>query len=143
MIRMKIFTACLFLLFFPLHPANDVFAGGTREDCRVCGMWIDQYMHTRHVLVDADGNLLTFCSYTCAAGYMKKHAVNVKKLQAADYLTADLVDADKAYYLVGSDAPPVMSYTSIIAFAGIETAADFQKQHGGRIMSLAEVQAGY
>ena len=143
MVRLRIFSACLLLFVFSLHLALGVFAGGTREDCRVCGMWIDQYMHTRHVLVDADGNRLTFCSYTCAAGYIKKHAVNVQQLQAADYLTADLVDADKAFYLVGSDAPPVMSYTSIIAFAGIATAADFQKQHGGRIMSLVEVQADY
>ena len=144
MVRLKILSACLLLFAFSLHLAHDVIAGGeAREDCRVCGMWIDQYMHTRHVLADADGNRLTFCSYTCAAGYIRKHTVNAEQLQAADYATADLVGANKAFYLVGSDVPPVMSYTSIIAFAWIATAEDFQKQHGGRIMSFAEVQANH
>ena len=133
----------MFLVVLALPSASSVFAADAREDCRVCGMWIDQYMHTRHVLTEADGSRVSFCSFTCAAKHIRKHGEDAKQLQAADYLTTELVDAEKAVYLVGSDAPPVMSYTSIITFAGISAAKDFQKKHGGRIMTYSEVFAQY
>jgi len=112
-----------------------------RADCSLCGMWIDQYMHTRHVLTAENGTLLSFCSFTCAAKYIKRHEADVKQLQAADYLTAELVNSTNAFYLMGSNAPPVMSYISIIAFANFEIADSFQKLHGGKIMTFTEVLA--
>ena len=141
--RYKFFLGCLFLFVFPLHFASGVFAQEVREDCRICGMWIDQYLHTRHVLTATDGTQISFCSFTCAAKYLKMNKTKAKFLQMADYLTTDLVDVEDAFYLVGSDAPPVMSYTSIIAFASMESAESFQKLHGGEIMTFAEVQAQY
>lgn len=144
MSQFKIFLSCLFLFVVFVHNVTGVFAAEeAREDCGVCGMWIDQYMHTRHVLVESDGTRVSFCSFTCAARYIKKNAADVKQLQAADYLNAELVEAEDAFYLVGSDAPPVMSYTSIIAFSNGKAAKDFQKLHGGRIMTFAEVFAQY
>ncbi len=118
-----------------------VLAEEAREDCRVCGMWIDQYMHTRHVLTAADGTQVSFCSFACAARYLNKEKVDAAGLQAADFLTTDLVSAKDAFYLVGSDAPPVMSYISIIAFASREEAENFQKSHGGQIMTFDEALA--
>ena len=101
-------------------------------------MWIDQYRHTRHVFIDKQGNEIMFCSLTCAARYLKAHESEMEKLQVADYLTAELIDTDQAVYLVGSDAPPVMSNTSFIAFAHRDEAEEFRKQHGGRIMKFIE-----
>ncbi len=141
MLRCKILALCFFALVSLLHFAPSVFAEEAREDCRLCGMWIDQYMHTRHVLTAANGTQVSFCSFTCASKYLIRHKAEAKQLQAADYLTAELVDAEDAFYLLGSDAPPVMSYNSIIAFASIEAAESFQKLHGGKIMTFAEVLA--
>ena len=142
--RFKFYLSWLFLVVFFLHFSVGIFAAEeAREDCSVCGMWIDQYMYTRHVLTEADGSRLSFCSFTCAAKHIKKHGSDVNQLQAADYLTSELVDAKDAFYLVGSDAPPVMSYTSIIVFADIEQAKDFQKSHGGKILTFTEVFARY
>lgn len=140
MFRYLIFVVCLLLFAFSYNYVAVVNAQEVREDCRVCGMWIDQYMQTRHVLTTADGtNKIYFCSFTCAAKYIKKHGADIKQLQAADYLTADLVSAEKAIYLVGSEAPPVMSSTSIIAFAGKESADKFQKLHGGKTMTIVQL----
>jgi nitrous oxide reductase accessory protein NosL len=139
----KIILVYLLLLAFPLNCASEVFADEAREDCRVCGMWIDQYMHTRHVLTTTAGTQIYFCSYTCTAKYLKMNQIKVKMLQVADYLTTDLVDVEDAFYLVESDAPPVMSYTSIIAFANKESVDDFKELHGGKIMTFAEVLAKY
>jgi len=133
----------IFLLAFeaPVHYVPGVFAEEAREDCRLCGMWIDQYMHTRHVLTQADGTKISFCSFTCAVKYMKMHEGEVKQLQVADYLSTELVDVENAFYLLGSDAPPVMRNTSIITFASKKTVESFQKLHGGKIMAFDEVLA--
>jgi nitrous oxide reductase accessory protein NosL len=69
------------------------------------------------------------------------HDVNVKQLHVADYLSTELVNVKAAFYLLESDAPPVMSFTSIIAFASKEAAETFQKDHGGRIITFDEVLA--
>ena len=139
----KIILVYLFLFVFPFNSTSVVFADEAREDCRVCGMWIDQYMHTRHVLSMADGTQIYFCSYTCTAKYLKTIQTKVEQLQVADYLTTALVDVEAAFYLVGSDTLPVMSYTSIIAFANKKSAEIFQELHGGKIMTFAEVLANY
>jgi nitrous oxide reductase accessory protein NosL len=137
----KILTVCLFSLLFLLHCAPRVVVKEAREECRLCGMWIDQYIHTRHVLTTEDGAKVSFCSFTCAAKYLKRHEAEAQQLQVADYLSAELADAGEVFYLLGSDAPPVMSNTSIIAFASSEEAASFQKLHGGKIMTFDEVLA--
>jgi nitrous oxide reductase accessory protein NosL len=139
--RFTILVVCLFSFVFLLHSAPGVFAEEAREGCRLCGMWIDQYIHTRHVLTAGDGTQISFCSFACAAKFLKRQETKPKRLQVADYLTAELVDVEDAFYLQGSDATPVMSYLSIIAFADIEAAENFQKLHGGRIMTFAEVLA--
>jgi len=141
MLRVMILSACLFSFVSLIHYAPGILAAEAREDCRLCGMWIDQYMHTRHVLTATDGTRISFCSFTCAAKYLKRQERKPKLLQVADFGSAKLVDVEEAFYLLGSDAPPVMSYTSIIAFAGIEVAESFRKLHGGKIMTFAEVIA--
>lgn len=128
----------LFLLALPLA-APLLFAGESRPECRVCGMWIDQFRHTRHLFTARDGSRFMFCSLTCAAGYLKAHGPEMKQLQVADYLSAELVDTAQAVYLAGSDAPPVMSNTSIIAFARREEALKFQEKHGGRLLTFTQV----
>lgn len=105
-------------------------------------MWIDQYPQTRHVLTAKDGTVVMFCSLTCTAKYLRSHPPEARgRLQVADYLTTKLVDTRQAVYLVGSDAPPVMSNTSIIAFASRRQAKKFQRQHGGRFLTFRQALA--
>ena len=134
--------AFFFLTFLSLvYCASNAVAEEAREECSLCGMWIDQYMHTRHVLTEEDGEQISFCSVTCAARHIKRSGEDVQHLEVADYLTAELVNVESAFYLLGSDAPPVMSYTSIIAFKSLAEADNFRKLHGGKIMTFAEVLA--
>ena len=56
----------------------------------------------------------------------------------ADYLTKELIEADSAAYLEGSDIPGVMSYVSRIAFKTKADALAFQKKHGGSIITFQE-----
>lgn len=107
-----------------------------REECEICGMWIDQYMSTRHVITLKDNTIKSFCSLACAAKYIREHKENVKDVKVADFLTQRLIDAEKAFYLEGSDVPGVMSYTSRIAFSTKDDAERFQSKHGGRIITF-------
>lgn len=124
------------MLFFPASSA--LCSDEQRVECRICGMWIDLYLHTRHDLVDINGKHVMFCSLTCAGRYLNAHGREVKQVLVADYLTTELIDTANAVYLIGSDAPPVMSNTSIIAFSSREQARSFQKIHGGRIVDFTE-----
>lgn len=109
---------------------------GQRAECAVCGMWIDLYMKTRHVVILKDDTEMPFCSISCAARFMREHEGETKEVKAADYLTTELVDANEAFYLEGSDAPPVMGSTSMIAFSSRMNARRFRMIHGGRIISF-------
>lgn len=139
--RLKILAVFLVTMASLIYYVPGISAEEVREDCRLCGMWIDQYMHTRHVLTEADGTQVSFCSFTCTLKYMKMHEVEVKQLKVADYLSSELVDVQDAFYLLESDAPPVMSNSSTIAFASKKTVENFQKLHGGKIMTFDEVLA--
>lgn len=125
----------MFFLVFMLIGVPLLFAASPRPECKICGMWIDQYRHTRHAFTSKEGSQVMFCSLTCAARYLKSHGTEMKLLQVADYLSTELIDTTQAVYLAGSDAPPVMSNTSIIAFSSRARAEKFQKEHGGRILT--------
>lgn len=130
----------LLLLAGLLLAYHNVFPEEHRDDCHVCGMWIDQNMHTRHVVTTRDGSQIMFCSLSCAMKFINANQSEIKRIQVADYLTAELVDAQKAVYLVDSDAPPVMSYLSFIAFRDRASAQKFQKVHGGTITDFGGVR---
>lgn len=119
-------------------PPGDGSSASEREDCSLCGMWIDLYMKTRHVVTLEDGTSESFCSIACAAKYIKQHKGGVKMIQAADFDTTELISAENAFYLEGSDIPGVMSYTSRIAFSRLTQAEGFQARHGGRIVSFRD-----
>ncbi len=115
-----------------------VTAEPDRKECAVCGMWIDQYQRTRHVIALRSGETVYFCSAACAARYVKDNRQKVETIRTADFITEQLVEAEKAFYLQGSDVPGVMSYVSTIAFATRKDAEEFQRMHGGRIIAFTQ-----
>jgi nitrous oxide reductase accessory protein NosL len=101
-------------------------------------MYLDEYASTVHVIIFKDGTRQETCSLACAAKIYAKEKARIKKIMAADFLNADLVDAEQAVYLEGSDIPGVMSYTSRIAFRNRADAEKFQKKHGGKIVTFKD-----
>lgn len=127
----------VFILLLISFLTVPVFAA-QREECELCGMWIDQYMSTRHVVTLKDNKTKSFCSIACTAKHLEEHKGKVKDIKVADFLTKKLIDANNAYYLEGSDVPGVMSYVSRIAFSARRDAEQFQKKHGGRIITFKQ-----
>ncbi len=124
------------LLTIMLMAGSLAAEGPGREDCAVCGMWIDQNMHTRLVIETSDHSTLKFCSFACVSKYVSEHASGAVDIKVADYLSADLTDAKTAYYVIGSDAPPVMSSISTVAFASRSGALEFIKLHKGKLTTF-------
>jgi nitrous oxide reductase accessory protein NosL len=109
-----------------------------RKECSLCGMYLDEYASTVHVIIFKDGTRQETCSLACAAKIYAKEKARIKKIMAADFLNAAFVDAEHAVYLEGSDIPGVMSYTSRIAFRNWADAEKFQKKHGGKIVTFKD-----
>jgi len=119
-----------------------VFAeGNKRQDCYVCGMWINQHMKTRHVVFMKDHKSHEFCSFACLVRFVKENGSRVKRILAADFDTEKLIDAKKAFYVEGGDIPGVMSAVGRFAFATKEETEEFRKAHGGTSVSFDEAFA--
>lgn len=106
--------------------------------CPLCGMDLDVYHSTCHRLFYSDGRIVGYCSIYCAANDYRKYKDQVVKIDVADFATGKFFPAEGAYYLVGSDLPGVMSVVSKKAFASLDDAKKFQREHGGDILSFRE-----
>ena len=121
---------------------SSVFAAvKQRPDCHVCGMWIDQHMRTRQVVIMKNNESHQFCSFACMVSFVKEHRAKIKQILAADFDTEKFIDAKKAFYVEGGDIPGVMSTVSRIAFETKEAAEKHIKVHGGTIASFDEAFA--
>jgi nitrous oxide reductase accessory protein NosL len=134
-LNLKTRTASFIFLFCFIMFQGPALAGERRE-CSLCGMYLDQYESTVHVIVFKDGTRQETCSLACAAKVYAKEKARIKTVLAADFLTGSIMDAERAVYLEGSDFPGVMSYTSRIAFRSKDDAKTFQKKHGGKIVTF-------
>lgn len=99
--------------------------------CDLCAMDLQKYRLTKYILTLEDGDKKYTCSIHCAAIILGKQ--KVADVRAANYLTGDMINAGKAYYLVGSDIKGVMSKVSKLAFADKTEAAGFRQEHGGEL----------
>jgi nitrous oxide reductase accessory protein NosL len=134
-------SGIIILMFFSLFMINVILPDeglAGRLECSICGMWIDQYERTHHVVIMNDGKIKHFCSFACTAKGIEGHEDGIKTIKTADFPTKRLIDANKAYYLEGSDIPAVMSHISRIAFASEDIARKNQEQYGGRIVTFRQ-----
>jgi len=125
---------CLLLMLGTLS-----LAGVEKRWCPLCGMNLEMFRKTNVRYTFKDGTSQRYCSWHCAAIVYKKRKDDIVKVEVADFVTGKFIPADKAYYLVGSDLPGVMTVRSKKAFASLEEAKKFQKEHGGKIVRYPEV----
>lgn len=112
------------------------------EGCARCGMRLASYASTLHRLTLADGSKRTYCSIVCLAAALEEiPGATVRSIEVADYGTSAFTSAKTATYVEGSDARPVMSRVSMVAFASRADAEAYLKDHGGRIMAFAAALA--
>ena len=134
-------------LFFLLTGFGLVFAQddiSKHPACPYCGMDRAKFAHSRTYIEYDDNSTLGTCSVHCAAIDM---AVNIDKapqiIMVGDFNTKSLIDAEKAYWVIGGDKMGVMTKRAKWAFENKKNAEGFISAHGGELASFeAAIEAG-
>ena len=140
----------LFALLFSNLNANEMFqtveakdatlikSDSAKEFCNVCGMHLTKYYKTNHTAEFINGHKEQYCSMHCLAEVHKNYADKIKLIQVVDTNSLKLIDAKKAFYVVGSSKEGTMSAISEYAFLNKEDAIKFKNEFGGEIKSFEE-----
>lgn len=113
--------------------------------CPYCGMDRRQFAHSRVYIEYGDESTFGACSLHCAAIEL---AVNIDKtpkiIRVGDYNARALIDADKAFWVLGGAKPGVMTKRAKWAFEKREDAERFVEEYGGGINTFDEaMKAAY
>jgi nitrous oxide reductase accessory protein NosL len=111
--------------------------GENKMWCPVCGMNLKMFYKTSHALKLHGGQNRQYCSLRCMLEDYEGISTLVQAILVVDNTSEKLIDARKAFYVVGSKAPGTMSSTSKYAFAKKEDALKFQAEMGGEIMDFS------
>ena len=113
--------------------------------CKYCGMDRKMFAHSRMLVVYDDGSELGACSLHCVAVDMAVHIDKFPKtIQVGDFNTKQLIDAEKAVWVLGGDKPGVMTKRAKWAFADKAAAESYIKANGGQLADFeAVIKAAY
>ncbi|MEW6586913.1 MAG: nitrous oxide reductase accessory protein NosL [Nitrospirota bacterium] len=116
-----------------------------KEGCPLCGMEKQKFGHSWMVVEYDDGRKVGFCSIHCAAVDL---ATNIDKtpvkIKVGDYKTKKLIDAEKAYWVLGGGNPGVMTKRAKWAFENKADAEAYMKDSGGSPATFDEaMKAAY
>lgn len=113
--------------------------------CKYCGMDRQMFAHSRMLVEYDDGSTVGTCSLHCLAIDL---VLNIDKTPkgffVGDYNGRTLIDAEKAFWIIGGSKPGVMTKRAKWAFEKKEAADKFLLDNGGtQAMFDAALQAAY
>jgi len=121
-------------IFFPAQAQEDI---QKHASCKYCGMDRAKFAHSRMLVTYDDGSQLGTCSIHCLAVDL---ALNIDKtpktIEVGDYNTKKLIDAEKAFWVVGGNKPGVMTKRGKWAFENKSDAEAFMKAEGGKVATF-------
>ena len=150
MYKLKILATIFFTLFLTSLNASEMFQTVKAEDatlvkedsskefCNVCGMHLVKHYKTNHATEFKNGHKEQYCSLHCQAQIHNDFEDKIKEIQVVDTNSLKLIDAKKAFYVVGSSKEATMSTISKYAFSSKDEALKFQKEFGGEIYNFEE-----
>lgn len=132
-------VVCMAALAFAMEDIKQV------PSCAHCGMDREKFSHSRMMIEYDDGTMQGTCSIHCAALDL---AINIGKtpsvITVGDFNTRNLIDAGQAHWVIGGDAPGVMTKRAKWAFEKKEAAEKFIQEHGGTLASFDDaMKASY
>ena len=110
--------------------------GKEKHWCPVCGMNIKMFYKTSHTSKLQNGTPRQYCSIRCLVVDMQEYGIDTSNIKVVDASTQKLIDASKAFYVLGSKVKGTMSKVSKIAFASKESADSFVKKHKGKVVDF-------
>jgi nitrous oxide reductase accessory protein NosL len=109
------------------------------KSCKYCGMDREKFAHSRMLTEYTDGSSFGSCSIHCTAIDLAQTLdKQIKAILAADYNKKNLIDAEKAYWVIGGNKPGVMTKTAKWAFADKKDAEAFIKENGGKLANFED-----
>lgn len=120
-----------------MHPMKDQ-KQFTKGNCPNCGMMLNMWARTRHTFTLSEGNFET-CSIRCMADFSQKAGENPQNVNVAIYHHPEkMIPAEKAIYVIGSDAKGAMTMKSKIAFGSKDEVEKFVGSHGGKVENFSK-----
>jgi copper chaperone NosL len=109
------------------------------DSCSHCGMDRTRFSYSRMIVEYDNGTITGVCSLNCAAIDMNANKdLKIRSILVADYNSKKLINAEKAFWVIGGGKKGVMTMTAKWAFAKKEDAEQFIEQNGGRLDTFEE-----
>ena len=113
--------------------------------CKYCGMDREKFAHSRIFIQYQDGTTEGTCSLHCAAVEL---ALNIDKtplsITVGNYNTKTLINAEKAFWVIGGSKMGVMTKRAKWAFENKEDAEKFTRENGRELATFEQaIQASY
>ena len=104
-----------------------------------------KFDYSRMLTDYTDGSSFGSCSIHCTAiDLAQAFDKQPKAFWAADYNKKNLIDAEKAYWVIGGKKPGVMTKTAKWAFADKKDAEAYIKENGGKLATFDDaMKASY
>ncbi len=109
------------------------------RNCRHCGMDRKAYGYSRMLMEYKDGTRVGTCSLHCVVTELNNKGGEVVSIKVADRNTRQLIDAEKAVWILGGKKRGVMTMQAKWAFATREAGQQFVDTYGGLITTWNEV----
>jgi nitrous oxide reductase accessory protein NosL len=110
--------------------------GSEKHWCPVCGMNLKMFYKTNHTSKLHNGTKRQYCSMRCLVVDMQEYGIDTNDIQVVDASTQKMIDAKKAYYVLGSKIDGTMSKVSKLAFALKSNAEAFVVKNSGEIVDF-------
>jgi copper chaperone NosL len=105
--------------------------------CQYCGMDRKHFAHSRMLVHHKDGKSVGVCSIFCAArDYIRSPDDAPDSIKVGDYNTKKLIDAIKAYWVMGGSKSGVMTNRAKWAFESKKDALAFINGCGGELIDF-------
>jgi len=111
--------------------------GEAKAFCPECGMTLQMFFKTNHA-AEVKGEVKQYCSLHCLVEDLEK-GDKLEAIKVVDVKSLKFIDANSAFYVVGSKVKGTMTMVSKYAFAAKADAEVFAKEHGGEIVNFETV----
>jgi copper chaperone NosL len=136
---MMILIAVICLVFAGTALTENTEDIQTHKNCVLCGMDREKFDTSRMLLEYNDGSVTAVCSIHCAAIDMANNLDKTpKSIKVADFNGKHLINAEKAFWVVGGNKPGVMSKQGKWAFEKKDDAEKFLMTNQGKLVSYEE-----
>ncbi len=115
------------------------------KSCKYCGMDREKFAHSRMLIEFDDASIVATCSLHCASVDLANNIDKTPKaIKVGDFGSKELIDAEKAVWVIGGSKQGVMTRNAKWAFNTRDKAEAFVKDSGGKLAGFEEaVKSAY